>query len=284
MSSTESNLLPERLKTLRTDNGGECLSNDLKRYFEEHGIKHQLTIAYIPQQNGVAERMNRTILDLVRSMLLSSHLSKDFWAEALATAVYVRNRVSTHTLPSGETSYHRWMRKSPNLAHIRLFCRKCLYILPKVRTSNLDSRSKPGTIIGYSTQGKGYKNWDAELKSIVVSRDVRFDELHNRKQTSSLEDSPEDSASVLVRRGEVENQSTDDTNSDSSTTESAGSESEEEFEDAKNEPAPTLRRSTRVRKLPGEWYKGSGHYAQALSAQTFPTSYRIAISPENIEF
>ena len=77
------NLPLERVKTLRTDNGGESLSNEFKRYLEEHGIKHQLTIAYTPQQTGVAERTNRAILGLVRSMLHSSHLSKEFWAEVV---------------------------------------------------------------------------------------------------------------------------------------------------------------------------------------------------------
>ncbi len=115
------NLPPERLKTLRTDNGGEYLSNEFKSFLQEHGIRHLLTVAYTPQQNGVAVRMNRTIMDLVRSMLHSSGLSKKFWAEAVAAAVYIRNRVSSHALPNGETPYSRWIGKAPNLSHIRVF-------------------------------------------------------------------------------------------------------------------------------------------------------------------
>ena len=65
-------------------------------------MQHQLTVAYTPQQNAVAERMNRTIMNLVRSVLQSAGLRKIFWGEAVATAVQIRNRVSSHTLPAGE--------------------------------------------------------------------------------------------------------------------------------------------------------------------------------------
>ncbi len=71
------------------------MSNNFKKYLSDHGIQHQLTLAYTPQQNGVAERMNRTLMNLVRSMLHHKRIDKRFWAEALATAVYVRNRVTS---------------------------------------------------------------------------------------------------------------------------------------------------------------------------------------------
>ena len=79
------------LKVLRTDNGGEYISNEFRIYLPHHGIQRQLSVAYTPQQNRVAERMNRTIMDCVRSLLPTAQLEKKFWAEALATAVYIRN-------------------------------------------------------------------------------------------------------------------------------------------------------------------------------------------------
>ena len=82
----------EELKILRTDNGGEYVSNEFNSNLQEHGIQHQLTIAYTPQQNGVAERMNRTLMYCVRSKLRTSSLHKKLWAEAIATAGYIRNR------------------------------------------------------------------------------------------------------------------------------------------------------------------------------------------------
>ncbi len=76
-----------RLKILRADNGGEHLSNEFCAYLAEHGIHHQLTVVYTPQQNGVAERINRTLMNLERSMLHHKNIDKRFLAETLATAV-----------------------------------------------------------------------------------------------------------------------------------------------------------------------------------------------------
>ena len=91
------------LKPLRSDNGGEYLSTTFKSFLLEHGISHQLTVAYTPQQNGVAERINRTLLNMVRSMLHHKSLPKHFWAEALSTAFYVVNRVTSRSLPPDTT-------------------------------------------------------------------------------------------------------------------------------------------------------------------------------------
>ncbi len=96
----------EELKAFRTDNRDEYLSNTFKSHLREHGIEHQLTVAYTPQQNGVAERMNRTLVDCVRSLLHTTQLDKKFRAEALRTAVYVRNRVISRSLPKSITPYH----------------------------------------------------------------------------------------------------------------------------------------------------------------------------------
>ena len=118
-----------KLKVLRSDNGGEYLSNEMQSFLSEHGIKHELTIAYTPQQNGVAERMNRTLLDLVRSMLHHKSISKRFWAEALATAVYIRNRCTTRALPANMTPHHIWYNEAPNLSHLRVFGSQCWYVV-----------------------------------------------------------------------------------------------------------------------------------------------------------
>ena len=80
------------IKALRSDRGGEYTSNAFTEYCEEQGIKRFLTAPYSPQQDGVAERKNRTILDMVRAMLKSKELPKEFWAEAVQCAVYIQNR------------------------------------------------------------------------------------------------------------------------------------------------------------------------------------------------
>ena len=158
------------LKVLRSDNGGEYLSNDFKHFLTANGIHHQLTVAYTPQQNGVAERMNRTLLDLVRSMLHHKSLPKHFWAEALATAVYVRNRVTSRSLPSNITPYHLWFGKVPDLSHMRVFGSQCWYVLPKKHVQKLDARTREALMMGYSTQSKGYKLWDENANKFFLCR------------------------------------------------------------------------------------------------------------------
>ena len=114
-----------KIKVLRTDRGGEYLSTEFKSFLIESGTQHQMTAAYTPEQNGVAERLNRTLVNLVRSMLTHKKVTKGFWAEALANAVYVRNRVTSRAIPAKRTPYHLWMKSVPNVGHLRVFGSKC---------------------------------------------------------------------------------------------------------------------------------------------------------------
>jgi transposase InsO family protein len=80
------NQLGKRIKCLRSDNGTEYLCNELESYLKKHGIKHEMTVAYTPEQNDVAERRNRTLVEMARCMMIQSQLSPSFWAEAISTA------------------------------------------------------------------------------------------------------------------------------------------------------------------------------------------------------
>ena len=166
----------EELKILRTDNGGEYVSNKFKSYLQENIIQHQLTVAFAPQQNGVAERRNKSIMDCVRSMLCTSSLDKKFWAEALATEVYIRNRVVSRFIPQNITPHYQWIGEASDVFHLRVFGCKCWFVTPKSQRKKLDSRTKEGLMMGYSSQSKGYKIWDIESSKLVVSRDVIFNE------------------------------------------------------------------------------------------------------------
>ena len=81
----------QNVNIFRTDNRGEFTSDEFENYLKREGIKHELTIPKCPEQNGIAERLKRTLIEMVRSVLADSKLPKLFWAEALATAVYLRN-------------------------------------------------------------------------------------------------------------------------------------------------------------------------------------------------
>ena len=185
-----------KIKVLRTDRGGEYLSSEFKSFLTENGTQHQLTAAYTPEQNGVAERLNRTLINLVRSMLAHKKVTKGFWAEALANAVYVRNRVTSRVIPAKTTPFHLWMKSVPNVGHLRVFGAKCWYTLPKHNIQKLDARAKEAMFLGYAENSKAYKLWDSDLHKVIVSRDVTFDEsssgrsgeVTNRSHEVSTED------------------------------------------------------------------------------------------------
>lgn len=87
-----------KISRFRGDNGREYLSTEMKDYFEQRGIQYECTIRYSPQQNGVSERLNRTILDKARCILLNCNLGKIFWSDAVQVAVYLINRSPTTAL------------------------------------------------------------------------------------------------------------------------------------------------------------------------------------------
>ena len=98
----------KEFETLRTDNGGEYLSGEFKEYLKSRGIRYELTVPYSPQQNGVAERMNRTLMESARAMIAHAGLPNSYWGEAVATAAYVRNRMPTTAIKNNQTPYERW--------------------------------------------------------------------------------------------------------------------------------------------------------------------------------
>ena len=205
----------KKIKCLRSDRGGEYLSKAFSTRLDQSGIRRHLTAPYTPQQNGVAERMNRTLVELVRSMLSHKNMSKEFWAEALATAAYIRNRVTSRALPTDKTPHHIWNGQPPILAHLRVFGSRCWYKVPKELVKKLDNRSCEAIMIGYAQESKAYKLWDPKKGRTVVSRDVQFDEqfVSDKLVTSSSMLEPIESESTVVLDFGSHQNSSDDTNS-----------------------------------------------------------------------
>ena len=110
----------QKLKILRTDNGGEYGYAEFQSYLKKEGVRHELTVPKTPEQNGVAERMNRILVESVRAMLADARLPHRFWAEALSTAVYLRNRSPTMAV-KGMTPFEAWTGEKPNVEHLRVF-------------------------------------------------------------------------------------------------------------------------------------------------------------------
>ena len=164
------------MKNFRTDNGGEYTSTEFENYLKKEGIEHQYTIPKTPQQNEVLERMNRTLVETVRSMLSESGLPHRFWAEALFTAAYLINRRPTVTLEE-MTPFEAWYGKKPSVNHLQVFGCSGYVHIPKDQRSKLDPKAKKCIFVGYGATRKGYRLYDQTKSCIVHSQDVVFDEL-----------------------------------------------------------------------------------------------------------
>ena len=126
-----------KLKVLRSDNGGEYTGRNFQEYLKSEGVRHELTVPKTPQQNGVAERLNRTLVEMIRAMLIESDLDASFWGEALATAVYLRNR-SPHKPLRGATPFEALHGKKPNVKHLRTFGCVCYPLIMRDERKKLD--------------------------------------------------------------------------------------------------------------------------------------------------
>lgn len=165
----------ERIKVLRTDRGGEFVSNDFKAYCEQVGITRHFTTPYTPQQNGVVERRNRTVVEMARSYLKQMKLPPGLWAEAVRHSVYVLNRLPTRAL-TGQTPYEAWTGLKPDISHIRVFGCLAHMRTPGNQMQKLDDRSVPVINLGKEPGTKGYRLYDSSSCKIYISRDVRFEE------------------------------------------------------------------------------------------------------------
>lgn len=164
-----------KLKALRTDRGGEFISNLFTLFCNEGGIKHYTTTPFSPQQNGVVERRNQTVVEMARCMMKAMQVPSNFWGEAVCTAVYVLNRAPTKALMD-LTPFEAWHGRKPNVAHLKTFGCTASVKLVGPHQTKLSDRSKKMIFIGYETGTKGYRFYDPTTARLVVSRDVLFNE------------------------------------------------------------------------------------------------------------
>ena len=161
----------KKIKILHTDNGGEFCSGEMENYLTKEGLIHQKTNAYTPEQNGVCERANRTVVEKARCLLFDAKLEKKFWAEAANTAVYLKNRSATSSLEN-ITPYEVWYGKKPDLSHIRLFGSPVMAHVPKERRLKWDRKAEQYILVGFSENVKGYRVYDPRKNIVIVKRDV----------------------------------------------------------------------------------------------------------------
>jgi transposase InsO family protein len=118
-----------KVKKIRSDNSSKFKNSRIEDYCDENGIKHEFSAKYTPQQNGVVERKNQTLIDMARLMLSEYNVSGNFWAEAINTACHALNRLYCHRLLK-KTSYELLIGRKPNMSYFWVFGCKC-YILRK---------------------------------------------------------------------------------------------------------------------------------------------------------
>ncbi len=162
-----------QVKMIRSDNGGEYTSRDFAKYCADKGILHEFTTPYTPEQNGVAERLNRTIMEAARSMLYQAKLSLQFWAEACSTAVYLHNRSPTSAIKD-QTPFERLLGIKPDISNLRVFGCVAYMHVPNSQRKKLDAKARRTIFIGYPPGVKGYKLYDLEKGAFFISGNVKF--------------------------------------------------------------------------------------------------------------
>jgi len=161
-----------KLHAWRSDRGGEYTSSAMANWTANNGSGHQTTAPYTPQQNGKAERFNRSVMEKVLAVLAATDLGKEWWAEAVATVVYTMNR----TVRAGRTAtpFELWCGRRPNIHNLRTFGCTAYVLTPVEQRRKLDNRGKKARFLGYEPNCKAYRLLcDGK---IVISRDVVFDE------------------------------------------------------------------------------------------------------------
>ncbi|GJR98379.1 putative ribonuclease H-like domain-containing protein [Tanacetum coccineum] len=167
------NQLNHRVKIIRSDNGTEFKNRDMLEFCGNKGIKQEYSNARTPQQNGVAERMNRTLIEAARTMLADSLLPTTFWAEAVSTACYIFNRVRV-TKPQNKTPYELLFGHKPIISYIRPFgCHVTILDTLSV-LGKFDEKCDEGFLVGYSLNSKAFRVYNLVTKKVEVNLHVKF--------------------------------------------------------------------------------------------------------------
>ena len=152
----------------RSDNGGEYVPNEWQNFCNVHGIRHEFNVPHNPQQNGVAKRKNRTLLDASRSMLQVAGPEHRFWQEAVATSCYLQNR-SPHKVLGLHTPYMVWFGHKPDFSNLRVFGSIAYSHIPQEKRKKSDPHAKKCIMVGYGEAAsvKGYKLFDPSNQKYI---------------------------------------------------------------------------------------------------------------------
>jgi hypothetical protein len=169
------NLSERKIKILRSDNGGEYTSKEFVNYCKYVGIKRDFTTPYNPQQNGVAERKNRTIMEAVKTMIHDQDLPMCLWEEAAKTTIYVHNRLS-HSALGFKTPEEMFSGKKPEVIYLKIFGCPVFVHIPKEKRNKLDPSGNKEIFVGYCEVSKAFRIYMSIHHHIEIIGDVTFDE------------------------------------------------------------------------------------------------------------
>jgi transposase InsO family protein len=173
-----------KLLALRSDNGGEYESAELNQFLAEHGVRHERSAPHTPQQNGVAERANRSIVEMARTLLHQGGVERRFWPEAVVTATYIKNRLPHRGVLVNKTPEEIYTGVRPSVAHLRVFGCAAFVLVPESERDKLAPKTKRCVFLGYTAEPTTYRLFCPDTGKMLTSRNVVFDEAsvcHDRR-------------------------------------------------------------------------------------------------------
>jgi hypothetical protein len=165
----------QNILAIRSDNGSEFKNYTLNEFLSDEGIHHQYSAAYTPQQNGVAERKNRTLMDIARSMLAEFNSPYNFWAEAISTACHSSNWLFLRK-GLNKTPYEILTGSKPNISYYRVFGCKCFFQRKGVCLGKFDQKAIEGIFVGYGAESHTYRVFNKFTECVEESCSVVFEE------------------------------------------------------------------------------------------------------------
>ena len=261
-----------KIKFLRSDRGGEYLSYDFLTHLKASGIVSQLTPPGTPQRNGVSERRNRTLLDMVRSMMSLTDLPLSFWGYALETAAFTLNRAPSKSVET--TPYELWFGAKPKLSFLKVW--GCEAYVKKLMPDKLEPKAEKCVFIGYPKETIGYTFYHRTEGKVFVAKNGSF--LEKEFLSKEVSGRKVELDEVIEPSLELESSATPEIVPvlSAPTIEEANDEDHEASDDATTE----RRRSTRSR-APPEWY-GNPVLIVLLVDDSEPANYEEAMmSPDS---
>jgi hypothetical protein len=161
------------LKAIHCDNGTEFRNASFDEFCLEHGIGEQFFAPHVPQQNGVVERKNHTLVEMARIMLDDHGTPRKFWADAISTACYISNQIFLRSILH-LTPFELHSGRKPSISRLRPFGCKC-FVLKRGKFDKYESHSFDGILLGYTPHGRSYQVYNLETNIIIESCDVTFD-------------------------------------------------------------------------------------------------------------